>query len=451
MHIFNSSNIITGGNYMALTITGNSILDMASLQALSILYLSEATLPLVKWKESDDPLIADLVTPPPSAWYEKATGSKLKLTADAIKPSMIATGYSIQTLTRLADILPKYNVDSFLSNPSLHRKWRIIAALQLEYCFEYLEDNSQSVSDNAAVLEGGIWFLKTNSFQEGFKYYQANLDKIYHNITDRLDPNHISTMGLASAIRGVTVWYKYYNGYDRDDMLSALVLEVLNRRSQSGLFHYGPYGRASVPIGQQFFILDALLQAYSYVRLDNVLERIFDIFSTLYNIAYKEALNIFTFKQKNISYTAFEVAALLSCLDKIAVYSYDNSEQKNMINQIIDTFLDFLTQSYIEFHEGGVRKLLKWIYLSHECKAVNKDKPDIRTLFPKRVHLRYPGPEISWDRKAIINQADIFFLCSSLLNFLDEKSLEHTNNNFELPVLNTLGILYDLLNFSNDR
>ena len=91
---------------MALTITGNSILDLASIQAMSILYLSEAVLPLVKWKEIADPLIAGLEAPPPAAWYEKAAGTKLKMANDIVKPSMIATGFSIQTLSRLAEILP---------------------------------------------------------------------------------------------------------------------------------------------------------------------------------------------------------------------------------------------------------------------------------------------------------------------------------------------------------
>ena len=119
-----------------------------------------------------------------------------------------------------------------------------------------------------------------------------------------------------------------------------------------------------------------------------------------------------------------------------------------MINQIVDTFLEFLTQSYLDFHEDGVRKLLKWICLSHECKVSIENKPSIRTLFPKRIRLSYPGPEISWDRKAITNQADIFFLCSTLLDFLDEDSaLTHENSdNFKLPALNTLSMLFDLLN-----
>ncbi|NLB42419.1 MAG: hypothetical protein GX815_09185 [Clostridiales bacterium] len=436
---------------MALTITGNSILDLASIQALSILYLSEAALPLVKWKKLDDPLIAGLEAPPPAAWYGKAAGTKLKISADTAKPSMIATGFSIQTLSRLADNLPKYSMNSYLSKSALHQKWQIIAALQLEFCLEYLEESSFSAIDSAAVLEGGVWFLKTRSSIEEARDFQANLDVIYQNITESLDPYNASTLELASTIRGITVWYKYNNSGDLDDTLSTLVLEVLNRKSQSGLFHYGPYGRSSVPMGQQFFILDSLLQAYSYVKLDYVLEEVFDIFSNLYNIAYKDTLQIFTFKQKNISYTAYEIATLLSCLNKIAIFSYDNSDQRTMINQIIDTFLEFISQSYMEFHEDGVRKLLKWICLSNECKVGIENKPPIRTLFPKRIRLCYPGPKISWDRKAITNQADIFFLCSTLLDFLDEDSTETqklSDSNIELPVLNTLSMLFDLLNLS---
>lgn len=436
---------------MALTITGNSILDLVSIQAMSILYLSEAALPLVKWKELDDPLIAGLKAPPPAAWYEKAAGTKLKMTNETANPSMLATGFSIQTLSRLADILPRYRVDSYLSKSTLHRRWQIIAYLQLEFCLEYLEENPFSAIDSAAVLEAGVWFLRAKNSLEGIRDFQANMVTIYQSIAEDLDPCNASTLELASTIRGITVWYKYNNGYDVDDTLSTLALEVLNRKSQSGLFHYGPYGRSSMPIGQQFFILDSLLQAYSYVKLDYVLEEVFDIFSKLYAIAYKDALQTFTFKQKNISYTAFEIASLLSCLDKIAVYSYDNSEQRTMINQIIDTFLEFLTQSYMENHEDGVRKLLKWIYLSHECKVGVGNKPSIRTLFPKRIRLRYPGPEISWNRKAITNQADIFFLCSTLLDFLNEDSTqEHKHSdNFEPPALNTLSMLFDLLNFSH--
>ena len=89
----------------------------------------------------------------------------------------------------------------------------------------------------------------------------------------------------------------------------------------------------------------------------------------------------------------------------------------------------------MENHDDGVRKLLKWIYLSHECKVGVGNTPSICTLFPKRIRLRYPGPEISWNRKAITNQADIFFLCSTLLDFLNEDSTQENNlsDYFEPP------------------
>ncbi|MDD4680373.1 MAG: hypothetical protein PHP79_05725 [Clostridia bacterium] len=430
---------------MVLTISGNFILDLAFIQVISILYLSDAVLPLVKWKESDNMLIAAMKVPPPAAWYEKAAGSKLKLMPDAAKPCMRTTGFSIQTMSRLADILPKYGVKFCQANDFFHRKLETIAALQLQFCMEYLEENPFSSTYSSAVLEGGVWFLKTKSLLDGLEDFHPDLDNIYQKFADNLDTNQSGTLDLAAAIRGISVWYKH-NRHKSDDLLSSLVLEVLNRKSQSGLFHYGPFSPSSVPMGQQFFILDALLQAYSHVKLDYVLEEVFGIFSSLYNIAYKDTIQMFAFKQRSISYTAFEIAALLSCLNKIAIYSSDNSRQKAMIDQIIDTFLEFLTQSYMEFHETEVRKLLKWISLSHECKIKTDTKPVIRTLFPKRIRLSCPGPEISWNRKGITNQADIFFLCSTLLDFLDEESVHSydlTDSSFKL--VNTLGILFDLL------
>ena len=197
----------------------------------------------------------------------------------------------------------------------------------------------------------------------------------------------VSTMELAEVIRGVSVWLKY-NNIKQSDFLAYLALEVLNRKSKSGLFHCSPEGNASAPSGQQFFILDALLQSYPFVQLDHILEEVFNLFSNLYRIAYKDTIDLFSFKRRNISYTAFDIGALLTCLNRLAEYSSGESNQRDIINNIIDSFLEMLIQSYKKFHEKEIRKLLRWV-LSHQGLIKERISQN-NDCFPKPIHLTYP-------------------------------------------------------------
>src|SRR5690606_12012401 len=139
-------------------------------------------------------------------------------------------------------------------------------------------------------------------------------------------------------------------------------------KNSTGLFYSSPEGFSSVPSGQQFFILDALLESYPFVQLDHVIEKTFILFSNLYRIAYKEAIELFSFKRRNINYTAFEIGALLTCLNKLAAYSTNEAGQRDIINNTIDSFLDILIHSYNQLHEKEIKKLVRWIYLSHVGK-----------------------------------------------------------------------------------
>jgi len=432
---------------MDFEITGNHILDFALIQAASILYLSEASLPLVKWMDSEDQSVRELKVPPAAAWFEKAAGSRLKTLPEEAKPCMKTTGLSIQVLSRLADILPHYQLQTYLSKPSLHREWRVIAGLQLQFCFEYLESNPCSLAEMAAVLEGGAFFMKSGTPEAGDRDFLPDLKRLYDRITDELDINKASTMDLAEIIHAVSLWFDKNGFKHRDAFLTSLVLEVLNRKSRTGLFHFSPDGFASVPMGQQFYILDALLKSYPFVQLDNILEEAFNVFSNLYRIAYKEAYEMFAFRHRNISYTPFDTGALLSCLDSIAKYSPDDSEQKAMIEKIVDDFLNVLINSYNELHMQDIRKLLRWICLVRECRISMENKPSIHTIFPKRIYLEYPGTEINWNRKGIVSQKGVFFLCASMLSLLDTEIIKTDaapDLQIDLPALETLKMLFDL-------
>ena len=83
---------------MAFSLTGNYILDFALIQALSVFYLSDAALVLMKWRESENQAVRRLFEPPAAAWYEKAAGTNLKLIA-VLQIHMKTTGYSIQVLS----------------------------------------------------------------------------------------------------------------------------------------------------------------------------------------------------------------------------------------------------------------------------------------------------------------------------------------------------------------
>ena len=433
---------------MPVSITGNPILDFAVIQSLSILYLSEAVLPMVKWQASEDALVRELSRPPVAALYEKAAGRRLRMLPDAGKPCPKTTGLCIQVLSRLIEILPNYITEeqSFLAKPSYLREWKSTARLQLQFCLEYIAENPCSVEEISAVLEGGAYLLKADIPEEDGLDFTAEANCLYDKIAENMDGNAVSTMDLAHAAMAVSAWHTRNGSRDRDTFLTSTVLEILNRRSRSGLFHYGPDGYASAPMGQQFFVLNALLRSYPFVMLDTVLEEVFHLFSSLYNVAYKEAFDLFTFKRKNISYTAFDIGAVLSCLDNISRYASDTMEQKDTIDNIRETFLDFIIRSYHQAHDKDIRKLLRWICLSQEGIARMEDKPDIHTIFPKRVQLRYPGPVADWSRKGIVSQADTLFLCSSLLSILEDtvQDTETPAMELDLPALETLRLLFEL-------
>ena len=430
---------------MPVSITRNSILDFALIQSMSVLHLSEAVLPMVKWQSSEDALIRELSRPPAAALYEKAAGSRLRSLPDADGPSVKTTGLSIEILSRLADILPNYitKEPTFLAKPSTFREWKSIAGLQLQFCLETLAEHPFSVEESSAVLKGGACLLRGGIPEEGSLNCSADLARLYEQITENTDTGTVRTTDLAWAAAAVTAWHSRNGSRERDAFLTSAVLELLNRRGRSGLFHYGPDGYASVPMGRQFFLLDTLLRSYPFVKLEPVLEESFNLFSNLYDIAYQEAFDLFTFKRKNISYTAFDIGAVLSCLDQISRYSSDDTEQKETIDRIRETFLDFMIRSYFQAHHKEIRKLFRWICLTQEGGASQGIKPEIRTIFPKRIQIRYPGPVVDWSRKGIISQADTLFLCGSLLNILEDEP-ETPSRKLNLPVLETLGMLFDL-------
>ena len=433
---------------MSQSITGNPILDFTLVQSLSIFYLSEATLPMVKWQTSEDPLIRGLPCPPVVALYEKAAGRKLGMLPHTDRPSMKATGYSIQVLSRLSEILPKFVTEeqSFLAKPSYRQEWSAIAGLQLQFCLEYVAETPCSIEEISTVLEGGSTFLQTSPAQKSASDFDPEIRRLYDKIAGDTDISNIRTMDLAHAALAASVRDTQNGGHGRGSFLSATSLEILSRRSRSGLFHYGPDGSASAPMGQQFYILNALLRSFPFVNLETVLEEIFHLFSNLYNIAYQQAFNLFTFKKKAISYTAFEIGSVLSCLEEISRYSGE-TEQKAVIDRIRNTFLDHMIQSYAPIHEKEIRKLLRWIYLSREGRVSMKEKPVVLTLFPKRLQLRYPGPVPDWSRKNIINQAELLFLCHSLLSIPETNAQEKAAFSMKLdsPALEALRSLMELL------
>jgi hypothetical protein len=430
---------------MSFTLTGNSILDLAASQTLTILYMSEAAIFMENLDDIGSFFSRIKSNPPAVAWYQKASGLKLKRLSDFDDPCILTTAFGIQTLSLLSDLLSKYKLESYLAESSLHEEWKAIALLQLGFCLELLAKRKFNAMEYSLVLEAGIVLINKIQ-QDDFTYeYKQELEKLYQNLMFNIDINSTGTMELACVIRSISNWNEINNYIHRDEYLTNLVLEVLSRKSYAGIFHFGPCGKASLPLGQQFFILASLLQSYSFVKLDCVLEEIFNIFTTLYQVAYIDTLELFAFQRRKISYTAFDAGAVLSGLKYIAYYSAENSAQKKLINQLIDVFLEYLTKSYYESHYTEIRKLLKWTFLRHEGKAVIERKPVIRTSLPKYVYFRYPNAEINWNRKGIVNQMDIFYLCTVLLSFLDEKSPGSEENYVHYPKMSEIDSLEMLL------
>jgi hypothetical protein len=77
-----------------------------------------------------------------------------------------------------------------------------------------------------------------------------------------------------------------------------------------------------------------------------------------------------------------------------------------------------------------------------------KDKPSIRTIFPKRIHLSNHHAGIAWNRNGLINQADILYLCCSMISLIDKNDTDDLypgNLKIDIPTMESLKVLYELL------
>lgn len=172
---------------MFIAITGDPVLDFVIIQALSLHYLSNAALRLIKWKDTEYRYIREMPIPPVISWYDKASFSYIRETREAGRPCIKTTGYSIQTMSRLSNILSNYNTSSLLSNPSLYLELKSSAALQLMFCIEYMEKNKCDFGEKSAVLEGGSYFIPDGLEKEDFPDFIPVLKEIYLNLTNDLD------------------------------------------------------------------------------------------------------------------------------------------------------------------------------------------------------------------------------------------------------------------------
>ena len=410
---------------MALIITENPILDLVFIQIMTLLHFSEAALPLLKWKDSEDPRIASLSVPPAAAWYDKAVGSRLKRLSSSNQPCLTTTGFGIQALSRLSNSLKHSTPEMKIGHSpgtTFCENCEAIAALQLQFSMETLVNNTFSPVEHAAVLEGGSYFLSTRESIKEVNTQEGDLSLVYHHLWENLDIEMTSTMDLASVVRGLVLWNRYKRTTERDDLLTSLVLEILNRKNQSGFLQQGPNPSAPLSKSRQLFILDALLKGFPYTRLDHVLEEVIDTFRQQFPIEGNHAIPFFGSQKEHTGLTAFDLGACLSCLHSVIKYSKDVFPQTDVLRGYIISFLENFTESYLDYHESEIRKLLRWIFMTHEDLVQIEDKPTIRTLIPKRLRISYPEYKIDWKRKGIVSQSAIFFLCSSLLSIAEEEA-----------------------------
>lgn len=407
---------------MFIAITGDPVLDFVIIQALSLHYLSNAALRLIKWKDTEYRYIRKMPIPPVISWYDKASFSYIRETREAGRPCIKTTGYSIQTMSRLSNILSNYNTSSLLSNPSLYLELKSSAALQLMFCIEYMEKNKCDFGEKSAVLEGGSYFIPDGLEKKDFPDFIPVLKEIYLNLTNDLDPGIVNTMELADILRGVSAWLNRIHFDYRNDFLTSLALEVLNRKSRNGLFCFNTADYALLPPGRQFFVMDALLQAFPFIQLDYILEEIFSVYLKLHRMLYNENNGIYVFKPRIISYNAFDVGALLSFLNRASHYSFNKFEQTNTINKILDVYLELLLGSYHRAHDNEIKKLIRWVKLSRTIQSNIKKQPGFNTVFPKRIYITTSNQDFNWNRKGIIDQTGVFFLCSALLSLINNRS-----------------------------
>ncbi|HOB19919.1 MAG TPA: hypothetical protein PK830_01595 [Candidatus Atribacteria bacterium] len=384
-------------------------------QVLSILYLSDVPVRLVKWRSSDDPRISAMKIPPPAALYDKAvyTNKGLKKLSRSGLPWK-ATSASIRALISLAECL---KVSGFKLSPvAFADELKAIAALQLQYCLDFMPGGICEISDIAAVLEAGSGFLMVcgNGPADIAKNPKPSLDALYERIISDCSIQSRSTMELAWISRGIAAWDLYKQRSDNDLVLSEIVLEIISRKSISGLFSRHSSNTASAPLGQQFFILDAITAAYPFVRLEVVKNRITEIFGRLVNIAYRETPGMFAFWRKEASLSAFDAGAFFSCLDRISGY-IDDPDNKEVISRFRHTAVDLLIKPYVNRYRTSILKGIKWYSImrnSYDSRIYYRKA--LCPVFPKRFSVGHDC-RLELSCRRMVRTSDLMYLSASLL------------------------------------
>lgn len=384
---------------------------------LSILYLSDVSVRLVRWQSSDDPRISAMKIPPPAALYDKAvcTSRGLKKLSRS-KLSWKATSACIRALISLAESLK--GTDHWIMPGTFADEIEAIPALQLQYCLDHIPKGIYGIDDLAAVLEAGAGYLLTcgNGPADLASKFEPGLHALYERLTSEHRVQSMSTMELACISKAIAAWDLYKQKSDQDLFLSEIVLEIISRKSISGLLGRQIYDTGCAAMGQQFFILDALAVSYPFVRLEVIRNRMLEIFERLYSIAYREIPGAFSFWRKDAAISAFAAGAVVSCLGRISRF-YSDTAKKEVLLESRHTAVDLLIRPYIDRYSSPIRKAVKWYRIMQDTvNAGIHPWPNLCPVFSKKVPLS-PDTRLEHSCKGMVRLADLMYLCASLLQY----------------------------------
>ncbi len=331
-------------------------------------------------------------------------------------PSLETTAINICVLAKaLNKLYFKNKIDKGYPNYVMNRM-HIILEYQLHYCMETISPTHLHIPTISMLMEGCLHTLDLID-----KIDTISLDKILNwlqllksSLVRAIQKNNSSIYELVWAIRALCLFNMHIARYDRDETISMLLLELINRRNNLGLLNLCPLDMRTASISYHFFVIETLLLGHSHVGLDNIYEEAFALFNRLYNLSYNQNSGYFSFqKGSNIRYTAQDIGFIISSLNTIANWTEGKDRQDKLFHINQNSYISIIS-NFLEKYTSTIASI---VYSTLDGQSFYEG--GAIPLFPSRLIIRYPYPTIYWSNIRGRNLKHILSLCNCLLDIYE--------------------------------
>ena len=340
--------------------------------------------------------------------------------------SIETTALNICIISKIINIL---HAEHRLNEPDCNYivgHMHLLLEYQIHYCIENANPHHMHISELAALMEACLYILKLLKLDIPIEGITMNkmltwFQKLKSSLTKSIKRGGCSIYELSCAARALYSFNKNTTRYEQDEVITIILLELIERRNSLGLLHISPLDRRIAPISHHFFVMETLLKGYSQVQLDNIYEEAFELFNRIYRSYYDYNSGYFSFqKGPNIRYTAEDLGLIISALNILATWADgENNQTKSLINK--NSYMSIIA-SFMEEHD-------KIIYgLEYIVTHSNRKYP----IFPSRLTIKPPYPTINWIESRGKDLKAILHLCNRLLDIYEIKDNHNTSSHMDV-------------------